>query len=140
MFSTDQWGDYLIYRHYPNVKVFIDGRSDFYGEKFGDQYLDVIDSKWNWERRLDQYGIRTVLLPVDTSVASVLKGSSHWRVVYDDHVAIVFERVAGGQQTAAPLPQGQTIPAVTDGGLTAIARSQIIKPVIYGSQSYARRN
>jgi len=55
-------------------------------------------------------------------------------------VAIVFERVAGGQQSAGPLPQAITNPAVTDGGLTAIVRSQILKPVIYGSQSYARRN
>jgi hypothetical protein len=140
VFSTDQWGDYLIYRHYPNMKVFIDGRSDFYGEKFGDRYIEVIDSQWNWEKTLDEYGVRTMLLPANASVASVLKGSSHWRVVYDDHVAIVFERVAGGQQAAGTLPQGIKIPAVTDGGLTAIARSQTLKPVIYGSQSYARRN
>ncbi len=127
VFTTDQWGDYLIYRHYPNVKVFIDGRSDFYGEKFGDRYLDVIESKWNWEKPLDEYRVRTVLLPTNASVASVLKGSSHWRVVYDDHVAIVFERVAGGQQAAGALPQGTTIPAVTDGGHTrdrAIANTQ----------------
>ena len=140
VFTTDQWGDYLIYRHYPNVKVFIDGRSDFYGEKFGDRYLEVLDSKWNWEKPLDEYGVRTVLLPAEASVASVLKGSSHWRVGYDDHVAIVFARVADGQQSAGPLHQAITIPAVTDGGLTAIARSRILKPVIYGSQSYARRN
>jgi len=116
-FSTDQWSDYLIYRHYPNMKTFFDGRSDFYGEKFGDRYLEVVDSKWNWEKPLDEYGVRTVILPAEASVASVLKGSSHWRVVYDDHMAIVFERVAGGQQSAGPLPQAITNPAVTDGGL-----------------------
>src|SRR6185312_7463977 len=31
VFTYDQWGDYLIYRLYPKMKVFIDGRSDFYG-------------------------------------------------------------------------------------------------------------
>jgi hypothetical protein len=140
VFTTDQWADYLIYRHYPNLKVFIDGRSDFYGEKFLDKYLDIVNSKWNWEKPLDEYGVRTVLLPTNASVASVLKGSRHWRVVYDDHVAILFQRVAGGQQAAGALPQGITIPAVIDGGHTAIARSQTYKPVVYGSQSYARRN
>ena len=31
IFTHDQWGDYLIYRLYPQTKVFMDGRSDFYG-------------------------------------------------------------------------------------------------------------
>ncbi len=140
VFSTDQWSDYLIYRHYPDVKVFIDGRSDFYGEKFGDRYVAVVDARWDWQRPLDEYRVQTMLLPVDTPVAGVLKESRLWRVVYDDHVAILFERVGAGRQAAGSLPQGITIPAVRDGGLTAIARSQTLKPVVHGSQSYARRN
>src|SRR5205814_8960210 len=31
VFTSDQWGDYLIYRFYPDQQGFIDGRSDFYG-------------------------------------------------------------------------------------------------------------
>ncbi|MGH9667252.1 MAG: hypothetical protein ACRD9L_22755, partial [Bryobacteraceae bacterium] len=31
VFTEDQWGDYLLYRFYPHLRVFIDGRSDFYG-------------------------------------------------------------------------------------------------------------
>ncbi len=139
VFSTDQWGDYLIYRHYPNMKVFIDGRSDFYGEKFTDRYLEVVNAKWNWEKPLDQYRVQTVLLPVDTPVTSALKESHRWRVVYDDHVAILFERVTGGPQAAAP-PQGTTNSAVQNGGPTAIARSQTLQPVVERPQSYARRN
>jgi hypothetical protein len=140
VFSTDQWGDYLIYSHYPNQKVFIDGRSDFYGDKFADRYLDVVDAKWNWEKPLDRYSVQTVLLPVDTPVASVLKQSSRWRVIYDDRTAILFARVTGGQQAADALPTGTPISAVSDGGPTAIARSQTPKPVVYGPQSYARRD
>ena len=35
IFAEDQWGDYLIYHLYPSKQVFIDGRSDFYGDEFG---------------------------------------------------------------------------------------------------------
>ena len=42
IFAEDQWGDYLIYHLYPSKQVFIDGRSDFYGDKFGERYLDLI--------------------------------------------------------------------------------------------------
>src|SRR5205085_11068978 len=34
IFADDEWGDYLIYRLYPSNKVFVDGRSDFYGSAF----------------------------------------------------------------------------------------------------------
>ncbi len=58
----DQWGDYLIYRLYPSKQVFIDGRSDFYGDKSGERYLDLTYVKYGWEKTLDQYEIDTILL------------------------------------------------------------------------------
>ena len=33
LLTTDQWGDYIIYCFYPRQKVFMDGRSDFYGRR-----------------------------------------------------------------------------------------------------------
>ncbi len=35
LLTPDQWGDYIIYSFYPRQKVYVDGRSDFYGEKLG---------------------------------------------------------------------------------------------------------
>ena len=34
IFTNDVWGGYLIYRLYPQTRVFVDGRSDFYGADF----------------------------------------------------------------------------------------------------------
>jgi hypothetical protein len=141
VFSIDQWGSYLIYRYYPNFKVFIDDRSDFYGSRFGDQYIHVTKARWDWEKVLDGYHVSTVLLPANLPVNSVLKQSSRWRLVYDDHFAVLFERTAGGQQAAVQaLGQGKRSSAAESGGLIAIARSRTLEPVVHGSQSYARRN
>jgi hypothetical protein len=90
VFTNDEWGDYLIYRLYPNMRVFVDGRSDFYGRAFEEKYLDVVNVKHNWESILTGYGIDTVLLPAGASLAGALKESSRWRVVYDDGVTLVF--------------------------------------------------
>ena len=90
IFTTDVWGGYLIYRLYPKAKVFIDGRSDFYGTPFELKYLDVISAKFDWDQNLDQYGAQTVLVPADWALASALKENPRWRVVYDDKVAIIF--------------------------------------------------
>jgi hypothetical protein len=92
IFAVDQWGDYLIYRLYPSKQVFIDGRSDFYGDKFGEHYLDLMNVKYGWEKTLDQYDIDTILLSPAAPLATTLKISRDWRVVYDDGVAVVFRR------------------------------------------------
>ena len=100
VFTKDQWGDYLIWSLYPKQKVFVDGRSDFYGDDFEEKVIDVFNVKQGWEKTLSRFGVNTILLSPDTPLAGALKESVRWRVVYDDGVALVF-RPAGwtGQQT-----------------------------------------
>ncbi len=99
VFTNDIWGGYLIYRLYPH-KVFVDGRSDFYGAKFDKRFMDVIDGNYNWKRILQEYGVQTVLLPVDAPLASTLKESSDWHPIYDDGVAIIFRSTVGPNHVA----------------------------------------
>ena len=97
IFTDDQWGDYLIWRLYPSHKVFVDGRSDFYGSAFEEKYTDVLSVKYDWERILSGFDVDTILLPPDVPLAGALKESSRWRVVYDDGVALIFR---SNQKTA----------------------------------------
>ena len=91
IFTHDEWGDYLLYQLSPKgVKVYVDGRSDFYGHDFCEEYITVMQVKYDWEQTLAKYRVNTVLLPPSAALASTLKESSHWRVVYDDGAAIVF--------------------------------------------------
>jgi hypothetical protein len=101
IFADDEWGDYLIYQLYPSRKVFIDGRSDFYGDKFGERFLDVMNVKYDWQKMLREYDIDTILLAPRFALASTLKISPEWRVVYDDKVALVFRRVSRQQVPVA---------------------------------------
>ena len=95
IFTHDEWGDYLIYKLSPRgFKVFVDGRSDFYGGKFGQEYIDVLEVKHNWQETLDRYGVDTILLPCDAALTGALKESRRWRVAYDDGMAIVFRPAA----------------------------------------------
>ena len=95
IFTHDEWGDYLIYKLSPRgFKVFVDGRSDFYGGKFGQEYIDVLEVKYNWQETLDRYGVDTIVLPCDAALTGALKESRRWRVAYDDGMAIVFRPAA----------------------------------------------
>ncbi len=92
IFTFDQWGDYLIYRLYPKTKVFMDGRSDYYGSEFNQKYLDVITVNYGWEKTLSSFGVDTILMPPGTPLVGALKESSRWHVVYDDGIAVVFRQ------------------------------------------------
>ena len=91
IFTDDEWGDYLIWSLYPANKVFVDGRSDFYGDDFEEKYIGVLNVKYNWERTLGRFGVDTILLPVHAPLAAALKESKRWHVVFDDGVALVFQ-------------------------------------------------
>ncbi len=93
VFSTDQWGGYLIYRGWPRQKVFIDGRSDFYGAEMGKLYLRTAYAHRGWDATLDRYGVELVLADRDWPLAARLEESAAWRRVDQDGAAILFERV-----------------------------------------------
>ncbi len=94
IFTDDEWGDYLIWSLYPSNRVFVDGRSDFYGDAFEEKYLDVIRVRYGWEKVLVRFGVDTVLLRPDAPLAGTLKVSPDWRVVYDDGISVVFRSTA----------------------------------------------
>src|SRR6185312_12950887 len=114
IWAQDQWGDYLIYRMYPSTKVFIDGRSDFYGDKFGEEYLRLLDVQTGWDKTLDRYGIDTVVVSPKLALSSTLKVSRDWRVVFDDHYSVVFRRNHPVQSSfASDSGEGHRDPVVT---------------------------
>jgi hypothetical protein len=102
VFTTDDWGDYLIYRLYPKIRVFVDGRFDLYGQQFTQKYIDLMKGRNGWDQTLQQYGVDTVLLPVDAPLTGVLKECRRWRVVHDDGTAIVFRSEAALARAGMP--------------------------------------
>lgn len=95
LYASWQWGGYLIYRLWPSLKVFDDGRTDFYGPVFVQDGLDVWDAKSNWSTILAQYHVNAALLPVDSALATVIRERPDWIPVYQDSVAVLFERTDG---------------------------------------------
>jgi hypothetical protein len=90
LLTPDQWGDYLIYCYYPRQRVFVDGRSDFYGETLGREYLRLVQGSYDWRAILKRYGFDRALLPVEWPLTAILKLDPSWHVVKDDGKAILF--------------------------------------------------
>jgi hypothetical protein len=96
VFTYDQWADYLLYRFYPHARVFMDGRSDFYGDEFVDTYLQLLNADHQWDSYLKHYGINVVILKPDAALAKVLKRSPEWKLLFDNGCVLVFKSGLSG--------------------------------------------
>ena len=92
MFNYFVWGGYLLYREWPEMNVFIDGQTDFYGEELSREYLEVLALDPGWEDVLAKYNVDWVLLPVDELAARTLQQKADWTVVYKDGTAVIVHR------------------------------------------------
>jgi hypothetical protein len=90
--TSDQWGDYLIYRLYPRARVFFDGRSDFYGDTIGDDYRVLLLAGRSSREVMARYGFTAALLPLDWPLGQILEHDPDWRVAYRDGQAVLLVR------------------------------------------------
>jgi hypothetical protein len=90
LYASWQWGGYLIYRLWPSIQVFDDGRTDFYGPRFVEQGLRAWEARPDWAEILAQYRVNAALVPVDSPLATVLSESADWKVKYSDRIALMF--------------------------------------------------
>ncbi|MGA2416554.1 MAG: hypothetical protein ABSF59_19025 [Candidatus Sulfotelmatobacter sp.] len=90
--APDYWGGYLIYRLYPQVKVVIDDRHDFYGEQYLKSYLKMTHVQPGWSDFLTQQDVRCILVPKDSALANIVLETPAWQPIYRDEVAITFVR------------------------------------------------
>jgi len=93
LYNSYGWGGYLIWRLYPQTRVFIDGRADVYGDAFiEDVFLKAYRGGADWHAPLDRYGVRVVLIEPDAPLAAQLARAAEWRQVYEDKQAVIYAR------------------------------------------------
>jgi hypothetical protein len=88
MFNSYNWGGYLML-HLPQYPVFIDGRTDIYGD-FLFTYYEAMMAGDNWQQILDRYGIRFVLIEAASPLALTLQQDTAWQEAYRDDVAVIY--------------------------------------------------
>jgi hypothetical protein len=90
VFNDDEFGDYMIYAAWPTYRVFMDGRSDMYGEKFGRDYLRIANVAPGWKQTLNKYNVSWVIFNTDSALVAALKDQPDWQSIYSDPVATIF--------------------------------------------------
>ncbi len=114
MFNTYEYGGYLIWRLWPQERVFIDGRA--LSESVFDDYARILynhsnaDGGATAQELLDRYGIQTIVMNgfeyseglTYNLMLSLSGDQTKWKLVYSDPQAVVFMR--------EPPPGVQTLP------------------------------
>jgi hypothetical protein len=101
VFTSDQWGDYLIYLFYPKQKVFFDGRSDFYGESLGKEYLALMEGNNGALSIVRRHRFNVMLLPVEWPLADLLRREPGWTLIDSSKQALLFVAGSGSPHLAA---------------------------------------
>ncbi|MCX5701722.1 MAG: tetratricopeptide repeat protein [Candidatus Omnitrophica bacterium] len=95
IFNEFNNGAYLIYRLFPKNKVFLDGRTELYGDDFFKNYQKILTvDKDTINDTFAKYNINTVLLTgigLDTKdLSKYFFNNPNWTLVYFDESSLVF--------------------------------------------------
>jgi hypothetical protein len=96
MFNSYNWGGYLIWHLWPDYPVFVDGRTDLFGDELLGQYLEVRFARPGFQGVLDEYGVNFVLTETGGFTDNFLALDDSWTLAYSDEVAVIYVREEGG--------------------------------------------
>jgi hypothetical protein len=88
LFNSYNWGGYLLWA-LPEYPVFVDGRTDLYGDELIDQWVRVVRAERGWQDVLDAWDVSLILLEPYRPVVVLLEGEG-WQLLYEDDVAVVY--------------------------------------------------
>jgi len=95
-FNNYRLGGYLIWHHYPERPVFIDGRNLVYGPEFFVRYETSLFEMESWETLAGEYGMDYVVLDYrDQGVRRLIRHlyrHRDWAWIYFDSKAVIFVR------------------------------------------------
>lgn len=90
MLNTYNWGGYLIWA-LPEYPVFVDGRTDLYGDEILHEWISIVSAEDGWEEKLDKWKIDIVFIEPGMYLARELE-NSHWKLIYQDEQAVIYIR------------------------------------------------
>lgn len=93
------WGEYFIWKLYPEVRVSIDGRyTTAYPKKVIDDNFAWLRGRERWKDLLNQYPTEIAITNRHHPVTALLQRDPEWVYIYSDPIAFIFVRNTASQQ------------------------------------------
>jgi hypothetical protein len=90
LFNAYEWGGYLTWR-LPEYPVFVDGRTDLFGDEIIGEWLKVVKAEPGWETVLEGWKVQLVLLPPGYPLVGEIERAG-WRMLYSDDLAVLYQK------------------------------------------------
>ena len=85
------WGEYAIWKLYPECKVSIDGRfRTVYPEEIIDDHFAALRSERNWMKLINKYPPDIILSKRNMISKKMINANPDWIYVYSDDISIIF--------------------------------------------------
>ncbi|MFA0730943.1 MAG: hypothetical protein LKKZDAJK_002080 [Candidatus Fervidibacter sp.] len=87
------WGGYVAWKTEGRLKVFVDGRADFYPLKVMRDFMAAYSGSARWRKVLEGYGVTLVLAPPDAPIVNLLQlVPDEWQTIYRDRRTVLLVR------------------------------------------------
>lgn len=91
LYNSYDYGGWLIWKAQPDYPVYVDGRTEVYGDQLFSEYLVTAYLNENWQDPLDRYGVRTVMIGKGDRLHFLLEAKG-WHLEYEDSQARIYTR------------------------------------------------
>jgi hypothetical protein len=105
LFNYYIWGGYLVHQ-WPEQRIFIDGATDFYGEKLFQEYIQIWNLDPGWQDVMQRWGVTVALVPPRSRLAHELAGDLGWSTWYCDSTAVILR---GHMDSSSASPQADSV-------------------------------
>ncbi len=87
------WGEYILWRFYPHLKVSMDGRFEtVYLQGLIEDHLKFHYGRPGWREFLTKYRPDLILIKSCGPLADLLRQEPHWQIVYEDAGSVLWRR------------------------------------------------
>jgi hypothetical protein len=90
LLNSYAWGGYINWKN-PNLLVFVDGRTDLYGDEILGDWSKLVKSESGYQDLLLKYDIGWVFIEKDLPIVQTLI-NNQWQVYYSDNIAIILRQ------------------------------------------------
>jgi len=91
LYNSYNWGEYLVF-NLPDYPVAIDGRTDLFGAAMDTRAMATVNA-YDLAHDSDFQRARVIVLERFLPLAAFLANDPHYKLVYSDHLAVVFTKV-----------------------------------------------
>ena len=93
------WGEYFIWKLYPEVRVSIDGRyTTAYPMEAIQEHWEWMEGKQGWRKLLEAYPAEIAITNRHHPITELLRKDPEWVYIYSDPIAFIFVRKISSQQ------------------------------------------